>query len=81
MSYKAIYAYASDVAETTVPGPNRTADTVIFALGIGVHIGNPPTWRGHPGAHLGRGRDYKLCVLKAEGLVAAHWPEIEAIAP
>ena len=54
MSYKAIYAYASDVAETTVPGPNRTADTVIFTLGIGVQVGNPPTWRGRPGAHLAR---------------------------
>ena len=81
MSYKAIYAYASDVAETTVPGRNRTAGTVIFTLGIGVQIGNPPTWQGRPGAHLGRGRDYKLCVLMAEGLDAAHWAEIEAVAP
>jgi hypothetical protein len=36
---------------------------------------------GNMGAHLGRGRDYKLCVLKAEGLDAAHWAEIEAVAP
>ena len=34
MSYKAIYAYASDVAETTAPGRNRTADTVNFTLWI-----------------------------------------------
>ena len=80
MSYKAIYAYASDVAETTAPGRNRTADTVNFTLWISANR-YPPTWLGCPGAHLGRGGDYNLCVLKAEGLVAAHWAEIEAIAP
>jgi hypothetical protein len=48
VSYKAIYAYASDVAETTVPGPNRTADTVIFTLGIGVQVVIRPPGEGAP---------------------------------
>jgi hypothetical protein len=81
VSYKAIYAYASDVAETTAPGRNRTADTVIFTLWISANRQSAHLARVPRAAHLGRGRDYKLCVLKAEGLVAAHWAEIEAIAP